>query len=400
MNQFKHKKLKIPQNPGVYFFKKGQEILYIGKATSLADRTRSYFSSDLIATRGPMIVDMVTQSSTIAWKKTDSVLEALILESALIKKHQPRYNIKEKDDKSYNSVIITDEEFPRVFVMRSRDLLQPQDFKIKKEFSPFPNGTQLKEAMKIVRKLFPFFDRSGVKMNSTLNVQLGLAPDLSRITRRDYLKNIRNISLFFSGKKSKLISTLKSEMRAEVKKQNFEKAEQIKRTMFALDHINDISLISRENITPSDEGCRIESYDVAHLGGSNTVGAMIVMRDGEFSKNDYRKFIIREAKAGDDYGALKEMLRRRFEHQDWELPKLLVVDGGRAQKSVAEKVLREFGYQIPVLSVVKDEFHRPREILGDKNKIEKHSLDILKINNETHRFAVNFHRKRSRSMLK
>lgn len=398
MNISRHKKLKIPQTPGVYFFKKGREILYIGKATSLTDRTRSYFSTDLIATRGPMIVDMVTQSSTITWKKTDSVLEALILESALIKKHQPRYNIKEKDDKSYNSVVITDEDYPRVFIMRSRDLKQPQDFKIKKEFSPFPNGTQLKEAMKIVRKLFPFFDRAGVKMNSTLNVQLGLAPDLSLISRAEYLKNTRNISLFFAGKKSKLLSTLKVEMRAEVKKQNFEKAEQIKRTMFALEHINDVSLISRENITPDDNGLRIESYDVAHLGGSSTVGAMIVMNDGELSKNDYRKFIIKEAKAGDDYGALREMLRRRFVHEEWELPKLIVVDGGNAQKAVAEKVLREFGYQIPLVSVVKDEFHRPREILGDKKQVEKYSMQILKANAEAHRFAINFHRKRRRML--
>lgn len=396
----KHRKLKIPSKPGVYFFKKGREILYIGKATSLADRTRSYFSSDLIATRGPMIIDMVTQSTNITWQTTDSVLEALILESALIKKHQPRYNIKEKDNKSYNAVIITDEEFPRVLVVRSRDLKQNPGFKIKKEFSPFPNGTQLKEAMKIVRKLFPFFDKSGVKMNSTLNVQLGLAPDLTKISKKDYQKNIRNISLFFSGKKPTLVATLKREMRAEVKKQNFEKAEQIKRTIFALDHINDVSLISRENTMPEGENFRIESYDVAHLGGANTVGAMVVLEDGEFNKNEYRKFIIREAKSGDDYGALREMLRRRFSHEEWTLPKLIVIDGGKAQKTVAEKVMHEFGYQIPIVSVVKDEFHRPREILGDKKQIAKHSLDILKANGETHRFAVNFHRKRSRSMLK
>ncbi len=94
------------------------------------------------------------------------------------------------------------------------------------------------------------------------------------------------------------------------------------------------------------------------------------------------------------------MLRRRFTHDEWELPKLIVVDGGKAQKTVAEKVLREFGYQIPLVSVVKDEFHRPREILGDKKQVEKYSMQILKANAETHRFAVNFHRKRARSVLK
>jgi len=404
------KKLHLPSQPGVYFFRKGREILYIGKATALSDRTKSYFSNDLIATRGPLIIDMVTQADTVTWQTTDSVLEALILESALIKKHQPRYNIKEKDNKSYNAVIITDEEFPRVFVMRSRDLKMREatgasDFKIKREFGPFPNGTQLKEALKIVRKLFPFFDKSGTTGQSTLNVQLGLMPDIRTITRREYQKNIRNISLFFAGKKSALVAALKRDMKSASKKRDFETAERIKRTMFSLEHINDVSLISRDTDFAQATGdiFRIESYDIAHLGGSNTVGAMVVMENGELNKNEYRKFIIREAKAGDDYGALREVLRRRCAHDDWRMPNLIVIDGGKAQKAVVEKVLREFSEKgfdkISLVSVVKDEFHRAREILGDNALIEKHNLDILKVNAETHRFAIGFHRKRRRSSM-
>src|ERR1035437_2354056 len=95
------KKINFPTEPGVYLFKKGKSIFYIGKATSLKDRVRSYFTNDLIATRGPLIVDMVFQADNIDFIQTDSVLEALILESNLIKKHQPRYNTKEKDDRSY-----------------------------------------------------------------------------------------------------------------------------------------------------------------------------------------------------------------------------------------------------------------------------------------------------------
>ena len=103
------KKTKLPDLPGVYLFKKGKGIMYIGKATLLKDRVKSYFSNDLIATRGPLIVDMVFQADNIDFIKTDSVLEALILESNLIKKHQPKYNTKEKDDRSYNYVVITKE---------------------------------------------------------------------------------------------------------------------------------------------------------------------------------------------------------------------------------------------------------------------------------------------------
>src|SRR5574343_494246 len=138
------KKLNLPDKPGVYFFigNSKSEILYIGKATSLRDRTRSYFAKDLIATRGPMILDMVTTAFTVKYQETDSVLEALILEANLIKKYQPKYNTKEKDNKSFNYVCITEDEIPRVAILRGRNL---DKTKYKKVFGPFPNGNQLKE---------------------------------------------------------------------------------------------------------------------------------------------------------------------------------------------------------------------------------------------------------------
>ena len=100
--------LKLPDSPGVYFFRgPKKEILYIGKATSLRDRVRSYFSNDLMATRGPRIVDMVTRAQTVTHEETDSVLEALILEANYIKKHMPPANTLGKDDRSFNFVVIT-----------------------------------------------------------------------------------------------------------------------------------------------------------------------------------------------------------------------------------------------------------------------------------------------------
>ena len=110
------KKLKISDKPGVYFFIKGKDILYIGKATALKDRVKSYFSKELFNMRGPLLVDMVTKATSIKWQETDSVLEALILEANLIKKHQPIYNTKEKSDKSFNYVCITKEELPKVII--------------------------------------------------------------------------------------------------------------------------------------------------------------------------------------------------------------------------------------------------------------------------------------------
>ena len=99
------KKFAIPRSPGVYFFmqqrKKGKKILYIGKATSLSERIRSYFGKDLLGSRGPAMVNMLENASSVRAIKTDSVLEALLLESKLIKKHKPPFNVEGKDDKSF-----------------------------------------------------------------------------------------------------------------------------------------------------------------------------------------------------------------------------------------------------------------------------------------------------------
>src|SRR3989338_1988631 len=137
------KRFKLPDSPGVYLFKKGRKILYIGKATSLRDRVRSYFSSDLVAGRGDRIVGMVAGATSFDWKVTQSVLEALMLESHLIKHHQPPYNVDEKDNKSWNYVVITKEDFPRVLLTRGRELFQnvrlrKSNIKTKAVFGPYP----------------------------------------------------------------------------------------------------------------------------------------------------------------------------------------------------------------------------------------------------------------------
>jgi len=145
----------LPDKPGVYFFRMGDVVIYIGKATSLRSRVKSYFSKDLIATRGPMILDMTVKADTVEYQVTDSVLEALILEANLIKKYKPKYNTKEKDNKSFNYVCITKDKLPRVLIIRGRGLNKKEYNKV---YGPFPNGMQLREAMKIVRRIFPYID--------------------------------------------------------------------------------------------------------------------------------------------------------------------------------------------------------------------------------------------------
>jgi excinuclease ABC subunit C len=388
-------KLKLPDKPGIYFFYKDKEVIYIGKATSLRDRTKSYFAKDLVNTRGPSIVDMVFKSDTVKWQETDSVLEALILEAELIKKYQPYYNVKEKDDKSWNYVCITKEKIPKLLTIRGRNL---EKGNYKKIFGPYTNGSQLREALKIIRRIFPYVDdNSNKKSNYQFYKQLKLVPE------ENYKNNIKNLILFFQGKKKQILKNLKKEMMTLAKAQKFEDADEIKRKVFALEHINDIALLKselREDNNFLDKVFRIEAYDIAHMSGKNMVGVMTVVSNGRADKSEYKKFIIKTQTGSNDTGALEEILSRRFRHTEWGMPNLVVIDGGVGQLNVGERVLKRYQLDIPVVSVVKDDTHKAREISGDKNLREKYKKEIILANSESHRFAITFHKqKRNKSFL-
>lgn len=389
-------KYKLPDEPGVYVFKKGRKILYIGKATSLCDRVRSYFASDLVAGRGERVVAMVAAAASVSYQRTDSVLEALLLEANLIKKHQPPYNVDQKDNKSWNYVVVTRELFPRVLLVRGRELYQNWDLKkISHTFGPFPHGKQLQEGMKIVRKIFPFRDKCAPASGKPcFNRQIGLCPGVcsGEMSKEEYARTIRNIRQLFSGNFKGLKRQLARDMKAAAKAERFEEATKLRRQIEALEHIRDVSLIKSDRIS-SGGGVRVEAFDVAHTGGSETVAVMVVVDNGESVKAAYRKFKIQTA-TNDDTGALKEALSRRLNHPEWPLPRVFVVDGGKAQMRAAERVLKEAGITVPIVGVVKNEFHKPERLIGDKWWIDTHEKDILLANSEAHRFAISWHRMR------
>ncbi|MEK7642718.1 MAG: GIY-YIG nuclease family protein [Patescibacteria group bacterium] len=417
---------KLSDTTGVYFFLgKKKDILYIGKATNLKNRVRSYFTKDISEKRSPLIAKMVSESKNIKVQKTDSVLEALILEASLIKKHQPPYNTAEKDQKSWNYIVITKEEFPKVLIVRGREITSPSEV-----FGPFPHNSQLKEALKIIRKIFPYRDKCIPLEKKPLaqrslggvgcfNYQLGLCPGvcINVISKKEYAQNIKNIKLFLGGKKKSLVVKLKKDMREHAKKRDFEKAHKIKRQIFALEHINDIALLKRNfRIDPVvDFGIthnanaehnakihyRVEAYDVAHISGTNMVGVVTVVEDGEPKKSDYRMFKIRNQKNVDDIKALAEILERRLKHTEWPFPDLIVVDGGVAQLHAGQQLLKSLNIKIPVISVVKDKNHKPQKILALSSKLKALSSQILLANSEAHRFAINFHRRsRNKAFIK
>jgi len=398
------KKKKLPDAPGVYFFLgPKREILYIGKATSLKSRVRSYCAPDLKEKRSELIEKMVAEAKTIDWTVTDSVLEALILETNLIRTHKPTYNTIAKDDKSYNHLIITNEEYPRVLVVRGKDLTEKYtEEDIQYSFGPFPNGSLFREALKIVRRLFKFYDTErpvGAERTKMargkidFNRQIGLYPEA--VSKEEYAKTIRHIRLFFEGKKAKLITELEREMHACAAQERFEEAEAIKRKIFALQHIQDVTLIKEDaRVYRDPRNVRIEAYDIAHMAGKDMVGVMTVLEGGQPEKSEYRKFTVQSVSGANDTAALKEVLARRLRHDEWPLPQVIVADGGAAQKHAIEHVLRTHEVAIPVVGVVKDARHKPDRIIGPAKLVDEHKDAILLANAEAHRFAITFHRSR------
>lgn len=437
MTRSEFDQLGLPSVPGIYFFRGADDnILYIGKATSLRERVRSYFAMDLIATRGPKLVDMVFLANKVTWEVCQNALEALIIEANAIRHYKPKYNTREKDDKSYNCVVITKEDFPRIFLARQRDIdykakiVRSGKFigskkisnknsenvaggeKIQAIFGPYPSGTAIKEGLKILRKIFPFRDAvSSQKDKEIFYRQIGLSPDLRTSEAQiKYKQNIARIKLFLSGKFSELRSALEKQMHTYAKNEEFEEANNAKEKLFALNHIQDISLLKRDDRVWEPAGnvfdkngnpiagtrglMRFEGYDIAHISGTSMVGVMVVAENGIVQKDEYRKFNIKTVTGANDPAALREVILRRLNHPEWALPKAFVVDGNKVQKKVVEDVLKEAGLSIPVIAVVKDEKHTPKGLLGVESIISPHKQTILLVNNEAHRFAIAFHRKK------
>ncbi len=407
-------KLELPDCPGVYLFTRGKgkskKILYVGKASSLRDRVRSYFDDDLIATRGPRIVDMVTKADGLSFETTPTVLEALVREAALIRLHTPPANAMGKDDKSFLYAVVTDEHIPRILAIRGTEL----DFKgmaygnvpLKAIHGPFPSGLQLKAALRIIRRIFPFYDTprpvgegsKHTRAKVEFNRQIGHYP--RDMERSDYMRSIRNVSLFLSGRVKTLRTTIAREMKQAAKDERFEDAGEMKRQLFALDHVQDVSLI-REDRGQEVAGPRIEAYDTAHISGTDAIGVVVVVENSQPSKEWYRTFKIKGVggkSLNDDIASLKEILNRRLGHPEWPLPKAFVVDGGKTHKKAVETLLKEVGVGIPVVAVVKDEKHRPREVIGSL-RAGITDADAVLANSEAHRFAVTKHRQaRTRRM--
>src|SRR3989338_6497700 len=412
LNKIIKKAKSFPNQPGIYWFSKKGKRIYVGKAASLRKRISSYFrNKDL------RINVMINEADNISFKKTASVLEAVILEANAIKKYLPKYNIKEKDDRSFVYLVISKGDYPKIFIARGREVekyiyphMIPRGRLCGYVFGPYQSYRTLKTALNLARKIFPFgtclptgdlpkrdkpFD--GAQNQPCFDYQIGLCPGIcvSAISQKDYQNNIKNLILFFKGEHRRLLKKLK--------KENPEK-------ISALRHIEDVVLIIANKILSSAPQ-RIKGYDISHFGGKEPVGAMVVFSGGLADNRQYRLFKIKNTKNSfDDLAMLEEVLQRRFNHKEWPMPDIILVDGGRNQVALAKKVMKERNIFIPIVGIAKILGHSGRAYLGDKlffanakpsvKKLLTSSKIILQqVRNEAHRFAISFQRKQRKIKL-
>jgi len=378
--KLKNKLKTIPNKPGVYFWlAKNKEILYVGRATNLKNRLSQYFQSNVAAkTR-----EMVDLARDIKYEVTDSLLEAIILEAKNIKKYWPKYNIVDRDDRSFIYVVIPKTTFPKPIIVRGKDLKKFPASKAK-VFGPYQSFYLLQGALRLIRRLFPYSTCTPHSGRACFDYQIGLCPGacIAAISAQDYQKNIKNIILLLSGEKKRLIRKLIKENPDKIK---------------ALKHLQDVSLLTREENLQEAKVNRIEGYDISHFQGKESYGSMVVFENGEANRQAYRLFKIKEAPAGDDERALAEILLRRFKHSEWLSPDLIMIDGGTPQISFLTRTLQANNINIPLVGISK--FGGDKLVLVAKTKKEIKDLannikpTLLKIREEAHRFA-NYGRKR------
>lgn len=411
-------KLKtLPASPGVYFHKSASgEVIYVGKAAVLKNRVRQYFHKTGKDIKTEALVREIADTD---WIVVDTEMDALFLESEMIKRYKPKWNILLRDDKTVSYVRIDmKSEIPYVSFTRT-----PQDDKAT-YIGPFYGKAAVEKALRIMRKVFPYYDKpyDGKK---TLHTDLGLTPgiEVGRTTPQEYKKNLRKLRLYLEGGRHKLLKDLEKQMLDAAKAEKFEEAAEIRAQLFGLrelqkkivfsdkeflDISSDQALSDLQNMLNLPEPPRrIEGYDISHQSGTNVVGSMVVFTNGASDRSEYRKFKLRQQK-NDDTANLHEVIERRLKHSEWMFPNLVILDGGLNQVNAVKDLL--WAHNIAVIGRDKSGDHTRNaavriiipEYAKTNNNDETYRTVLLRpdshvakliarIDDEAHRFAITYH---------
>jgi excinuclease ABC subunit C len=406
----------------VYLFKDDRgRVLYIGKAKSLRDRVQTYFTPAY--PRGdPRLAAMISRIADIEVMDAESEIEALMLESKLIKQIRPRYNVKERDDKSFGCLVLTaDDDFPKVRFARETDKVEGE------RFGPFPNAGDLRRAIRVLQGIFRFATcsldiregdpkRKFFRPCLLYSIRRCTAPCGARVTKADYAADIESLRRFLRGDKKGLVRDLERKMRRAAGSLQFERAAELRDQIRALESLSkEFSLddVREMDVEPIDPGealralremlgldslpRTLEACDIATIQGADSVGSIVTFVDGIPFKDGYRRFRIKRVRGVDDFEMMREVVGRRFARLKSEgeiFPDLFLVDGGPGQLSAASGVLRKLGVRTVLLALAKKEETLYREGRRTPVAAPKDSLGLrllMHARDEAHRFAQRYH---------
>jgi excinuclease ABC subunit C len=388
---------------------------------NLRARAGSYFLK--AAADDHRTADLVREIADIDYLEADSEVDALLVESRLIKDVQPKYNRELKDDKTFPYLeIFIREDFPRVEFTR-----EPKE-RGTKLYGPFAGAGSLRGAIQVLQKIFKFrtcsldIDEGDEKwrwFRPCLLHSIGqcTAPCNLRISKEEYRRDIARLRMFLEGNKTRLLKEMRAEMSAAAAELKFEKAARLRDEIHALETLDrrgeldthvqpevfyidpKKGLAGLKKVLALDAPPRtIEGVDIAHLGGGETVASLVKFIDGLPFKPGYKRYKIRRVAGIDDFASIHEVVARRFKRLEdggEVFPDLLLVDGGRGQLNAALSAFRELEIRPPtVISLAK----REEEIYVDDAeqplRLSRHSyaLRLLQyVRDEAHRFAQHYH---------
>lgn len=406
----------LPEETGIYAFKNNKGLLYIGKAINIRERVKNHFNQ-------PSYKDnaFIEQVGKIGYIKTDSEIEALIFEANLIKKYKPKYNTVWKDDKNYFYVALTKEDFPKVFITHQQ--------KVKADFiGPFVDGNAIKQTLKILRKVFPFRSCNRILKHPCLwyHIKRCPAPCLLNSSfpketdkiKRESQNNAKSLKKILEGKKSQTLKDLKKEMKRCSDSKDYERAAKARDKIEAVEKVIRNARILDQKIQENDSWAetekiiksifgtekqisRIEAFDISDIQGKTAVGSMVVFDKGLPDKSSYRKFKIKTQEEPNDTLMLKEIISRRMKHEEWPLPDLILIDGGKPQLSAARSAISSKRIPLAALAKKKEELYietRNKPLLARKLPRSIFNL-MLSLRDEAHRFAISYHHKLRRQLL-
>lgn len=401
-DKLKDKLKKLPDGCGVYIFKdKEGNTIYVGKATSLKKRVQSYFSR-FLSSKTQVLVSKIADIEHIL---TASESQARLLEASLIKDKLPTYNISLRDDKSFPWIRITREDFPLVSISRRKTKDKPDNAEY---FGPYTNVKELRQAFKLMRRIFGFRSCKTLFPKPCLYWRLKLCPGpcAGNITSKKYQEIIKQIKLFLGSRYEELLSGLSAKMKQAAKDKRFEEAARIRDQLSALsvfsqskgqelsfNELEDLKHLLKLEKLPE----RIEAFDISDISGKEATGSMVSFYKGLPDKNNYRRFRIKTFTGIDDYKMLKEVVSRRYSRlvrENLTLPDLVLIDGGRGHLEAAAQELRKLAIELPLASIAKD-----RENIYTRNSAQPINLNqdtpalnlIRRIRDEAHRFALAYH---------